>query len=102
MTSAVVFNTRLAKLLKGLKKDAGARTIRRGYKGTGGQAHRRQIWVRFTNGALIDLWLESDEIRFGGVMPRSGRVTYENRSLDNVYYAVVQHLKAWTAERKAS
>lgn len=68
---ALAYNTRLAKLLQQLKRDAGAETVAQNYRGTGKQAFRRQLFVRFKSGAVIDLWLENSHIGFGGVVRNS-------------------------------
>ena len=65
------FNTTLSKLMKGLKKDAGVKSIRQNYKGTGSQKAVRQLWVRFTGGSVIDIWLQHHTISFGGVVANS-------------------------------
>jgi hypothetical protein len=94
------FNTKLAKLLQRLKKDAGATVVSQGYRGTGSQAYRRQVFVRFEN-TVVDLWLEAGMIRIGGVLrdrvppPVRKGVAYENKSPEQVYGELVKLLKAW-------
>lgn len=101
---ANTFNTDLSKQLKILKKNAGASNIRQNYKGTGSRKYRRQLYVRFNSGAVIDLWLEDDHIGLGGVvknrasdnaaeLPRS--VAYNGRQPSEVAQEVAQLLKAW-------
>ena len=99
------FNTRLAKLLQKLKKDAGATIISQNYKGTGGRAYRRQLWVSFKSGAVIDLWLEAGRIEFGGVVkngpPGSNvalpvrHVSYGDGTPEQVYAEAMPILNAW-------
>ena len=60
----------LARELKRLKKDLGASNVRQGYKGTGSKAHKRQIWIRTSQG-VIDLWLEGAVVGMGGVVGTS-------------------------------
>jgi hypothetical protein len=101
------FNTKLAKLLQKLKKDAGAERVGQNYKGTGSQAYRRQVWARFTSGAVIDLWLDKGYLKFGGVVKNAvpgseGRalpdhIKYENKTPEQVYTEVAKHLKEWAA-----
>ena len=67
------FNAELARLMKGLKKDIGASNVRQGYKGTGANSHRRQIFVRMpdigaVDGKCVDVWLNSTDVMVGGVM----------------------------------
>jgi hypothetical protein len=98
------FNTKLAKLLQRLKKDAGAKSVKQNYKGTGSQKFRRQLWCRFNNGAVIDLWLEKNDLGFGGVVARlpNGQETrrlpalpYGNKTPEQVYAEAVKFLKSW-------
>lgn len=53
-----------------LKSRAKAASTRQNYKGTGSRAYRRQVWVRFHSGAVIDLWLGDSgaNVTFGGVV----------------------------------
>jgi hypothetical protein len=101
------YNTKLAKLLQRLKKDAGARNISQNYKGTGSQAFRRQLWVHFASGAVIDLWLDKGYLKFGGVVMNAvpgtegrslpGGIKYEGKKPEQVYEEAAKHLKAWAA-----
>lgn len=68
MSDILAFNTKLAKLMQGLKKDAGASRIAQNYKGTGSVAYRRQIWIHFKSGAVVDVWLENGYAQIGGVV----------------------------------
>lgn len=103
----LAFNTALAKLLQKLKKDAGASTVSQNYRGTGRQAYRRQLWVHFKSGAVIDLWLEANGINFGGVvcrraptratpmqLPKLG-IPYGVKTPEQVYAEVAPLLKEW-------
>jgi len=103
---AIEFNTQLSKELKKLRKDAGAKSIKQNYRGTGKQKFRRQLWVRFKNGAVIDLWLNRDRLGLGGTVkrraddskapqPLPGSVPYESKSPAEVYRAVAPLLKRW-------
>ncbi len=105
------YNTALAKLLQGLKRDAGAETIRQNYRGTGKQAFRRQLYVHFKSGAVIDLWLESDRLGFGGcvcnrpqgsgaTLPRS--LPYGDDEPEVVYAVAAKMLAAWAMPAPAS
>lgn len=103
--SALDFNTALAKLLQRLKKDAGADRVAQNYRGTGSQEFRRQLWVNFRGGAVIDLWLEHNRIGLGGVVKRgpAGRapihlpsaVSYSGKTPDQVYEEVARILREW-------
>lgn len=65
----VAQNAQLAKAFaSGLKKQAGAATVRQNYVGTGRAAFRRQVWVRFRDGSVIDLWVEGTKVCLGGVV----------------------------------
>jgi len=102
------FNTKLSKLTKKLRKDAGAKSIRQNYKGTGNQKARRQLWINFKNGAVLDIWLDKGWVQFGGVVARhpagdeypSPRIVkYEGKTPEQVYEKTKEILKAW-ADRK--
>lgn len=104
------FNTKLAKLMQKLKKDAGAEAIAQNYKGTGSKAYRRQLWIHFTSGAVIDLWLDNGFMKFGGVVKKrapgaEGRslpetIKYEKQTPEQVYAEAAKHLKEWGAPEK--
>lgn len=90
------FNTALAKLIKSLKKDVGASHVRQGYKGTGAQKHRRQMFVRFADDSATDLWLDSGYLGTVGVVmgkvPRM-RISYEGKTPEQVYQELLQVLR---------
>ncbi len=106
----LAFNTALAKKLKGLKRDVRATKISQSYRGTGGQKHRRQIWVYWGEGGRIDIWVDSGFLNFGGisstlpdgreisVSPRE--IQYDEKSVDKVYSETVAALKKWLALSK--
>lgn len=97
----MAYNTTLAKLLQRLKKDAGAERIAQNYRGTGSQSYRRQLWVRFKSGAIIDLWLNRHSLVFGGVVKRGGWTTlpagisYSGKSPEEVYVEAARLLRDW-------
>lgn len=102
----IAFNTEMAKVLKRLKKDAGAKSIRQNYRGTGSQKHVRQLWCRFANGCVIDIWIQTSSIKLGGVVlsrPPSvegggfpnGRIAYEGREPEAIYGDVLAALRTW-------
>jgi len=95
------FNTKLARLFQKLKKDAAAKSIAQNYKGTGSQKFRRQLWIRFKSGAVIDVWLENN-LKLGGVVmngighPISTRlVKYDDKTPEQVYAEASRILNAW-------
>jgi hypothetical protein len=99
------YNTKLARLMMKLKKDAGAESIRQNYKGTGSQKARRQLWVRFKSGAVIDLWIDMGYVGLGGVVTNrppgsdvllsTKRISYENKTPEQTYAEVVKVLNPW-------
>jgi hypothetical protein len=101
----LAFNTILAKLMQRLKRDAGATTIVQNYKGTGSQAWRRQLWIHFKSGAVIDIWLNKDHVKLGGVVLRSppestkdlaqAIIPYGNLNPEKVYAQTAKILKGW-------
>lgn len=101
----IEYNTRLAKIFSRLKKDAGAATIQQNYRGTGSQKFRRQLWVRFKSGAVIDLWLNKSSVQLGGVVknrpPGSEailsrtHIDYDNKTPEQVYEETLTVLGSW-------
>lgn len=92
--SVNVFNTAMAKRLKSLKKDLSVLSVIQGYKGTGSRSCRRQIFVRFTNDKIIDLWLEESMVLLGGVCRTNyGVVQINGRNVDDVYSDIVASLR---------
>ena len=100
----VAFNSELTKKLKGLKRDLGVKTISQGYKGTGGQKHRRQIWLRWDDGSVVDVWVDDGFFSFGGITSQIGgrnvqvnprQIDYDGKPVDAIYREVVTALKAW-------
>lgn len=95
------FNTQLAKLFQRLKKDAGASSIKQNYKGTGSKKFRRQLWINFKSGAVIDIWLEDRLVNFGSVVKNGGgtlekkTVMYQEKTPEQVYAEAMAVLKAW-------
>lgn len=94
----LVFNAALAKKLQALKKDFGAKRVYRGYKGTGGQGHRYQIWVDMPSERCVDLWLEENKISIGGVCRAplklvNSVVSHDKTDVDAVYNTVLERLK---------
>lgn len=68
----VGYNTALAKLVGGLKKNkaTGVSAVRQGYKGTGSKAYARQIWLKVPDHERggPDLWLENGYAKIGGII----------------------------------
>jgi len=92
------FNTALAKLMRGLKRDVGAKIIRQGYRGTGSQKARRQIFVRWPDGTPLDIWLDKGSVQMGGIhnqTPPSPATFPAERTPEATYKKMVGILKAW-------
>jgi len=106
--ASIAYTATLAKLLQRLKKDAGALMVSQNYRGTGSKAYRRQLWVRFASGAVVDLWLERTGVRLGGVVLRSGLtklpgvIPYDGRSPEEVYAQLAPLLRDWANPASAS
>lgn len=83
------FNAALAKRMQSLKTDMRVASVRQSYHGTGGKAYRRQIWVEFTPGCSIDVWLEHRANLGGIIRPPIGTewsLAYTgNETVDSVY-----------------
>lgn len=112
------FNTKLSKLLQGLKKAGIAIKVRQGYKGTGNQAARRQIWIDFNGNAIkplpgqdysnysscCDVWLDKHSIKIGGVVAftaikgevfvQNPAMSYKDQTPETVYAWVVEMFKS--------
>ncbi len=107
MSTSNEFNTPLSKLMQGLKKHAGAKSVTQNYKGTGSQSYRRQLWVSFVDGSCIDVWLNESSAQLGGVVTRNSNaahapletrhVSYEGRTPEQVYKEVSRILAAWVS-----
>lgn len=101
------FNSTLAKMMNKLKKDVGAENVRQNYKGTGKQAHRRQIFVRLPEHERggPDVWLDSGYVKVGGVIGVPKEIPsvkkYEGSSPEEVYGWIRDTLKAINAHEKA-
>lgn len=101
------FNNTLSKLVKNLKKDAGAKSIKQNYRGTGKQKARRQLYIHFKNGAVLDIWLDMGYVGLGGVVgirpdgsrgfPVPHKIDYGDKSPYEVYREVKDALKKWMA-----
>lgn len=91
------FNTKLSKYLKNLKKDAGAISIKQNYKGTGSRKYRRQLYVRFSDNEVTDLWLEDNHIQTYGVITKSKiprvMVFFDGRSVEEIYNDLLPYMK---------
>ena len=64
------FTAAIATALRQRKKEAGIRSIRQNYKGTGSQRANRQLYVNFKNGSVIDIWISPAKVWYGGVIWR--------------------------------
>ena len=107
LAALTIYNTTLAKLFQRLKKDAGATSVAQNYRGTGTQSYRRQLWVHFQSGAVIDLWLNARDLGLGGVvknrppadvearveLPRV--IEYGDKTPQQVYDEAMPLLRAW-------
>ena len=95
----LAFSNAFAKLLKKLKKDVpGVKRVYGGYKGTGRQKSRRQVWVDFKEGMTdrnLDLWVSGSGVTLGGVLGPVSKaiVSAIDRTPDEVYRDVVKELK---------
>jgi hypothetical protein len=94
------YNAAVARLAQRLKRDVGAENVAQNYKGTGSQAHRRQLWVRYPNptGRGVDVWLDSGFAQIGGVMATPAGVTqrrlvYGEQTPEEVYAWMVGQLR---------
>lgn len=79
-TDSLEFSKALAKEIKRHKKALNVKSIQQNYKGTGSKAHKRQLYIRFNNGEVIDIFLEGPYVLLGGVIKHGyGRVDARNR-----------------------
>jgi len=90
----------LAKEIRKQLKTIGAVNIRQGYKGTGSQAAVRQLWCRFDNGAVIDLWIgRGTVVQLGGVVRNGGQGPRNNvphkDTVGDTAKAVFDAVKLW-------
>jgi hypothetical protein len=64
---AEAYTKEVAMLVREKKGKLGISSFRQNYKGTGSQRAVRQIWLRFKNGAVIDVWILPGGVQYGGV-----------------------------------
>lgn len=106
------YNAQLAKLMQQLKRDksTGVTGIRQGYKGTGKQAHKRQIWAKMPEHERggPDIWLETGFVKVGGIIDIPKVIPsvkkYEGESPEAVYRWIADTMKAlkkWTDDKYA-
>lgn len=94
----LAFNTALAKKFQRLKKDVpGVKRVYQGYRGTGRQKFRRQLFIDFDDWQKdIDIWLDLQAVTLGGVMKTGlGRVSTSDRTVTEVYADVVKLFKQY-------
>jgi hypothetical protein len=99
----LTYNTQLAKYMQRLKRDAAATSIAQNYRGTGSRSYRRQLWIHFKSGAVIDVWLENGYAKLGGVVnnrpsggePLTTRTVQYAETPEQTYEAVVAVLNPW-------
>ena len=100
------YNAQLAKLMAQLKRDksTGVTGIRQGYKGTGGKAHKRQIWAKVPSHERggPDIWLDSGFVKVGGIIdiPKTIPSTkkYGDETPEAIYRWIadtMKQLKTW-------
>lgn len=106
------FNTILASLLKNLKKDLGALSVRQNYRGTGSCVAHRQLYVRLPGNVVTDIWLK-DFVGIGGVIRMPGLdeqyryILHGNQTPEQVYALILERMKealknhaAWLESKK--
>jgi len=94
----------VAKELLKHRKTHGLQAIRQNYKGTGSQRAKRQLWVRFTNGEAVDVWLEEKGYSIGGVtiLRMPGRFPYEGKTPVDVAKEIAEKLKSLSQKTMAA
>ena len=96
------FNTALAKLMKGLKRDVGATKIKQNGKNSAGD---RNIWVTLPNRGTVDVWVEGGQTQLWKLLRESGSsergpvIPYGKKTPEQVYKEMVAGLK--DADKKA-
>lgn len=68
LDEAEAYTAEVAKLVRKKKGELGISSFRQNYKGKGSQRAIRQIWMRFKNGAVIDVWIHPGGVKYGGVV----------------------------------
>ena len=89
------FNTALAKLMKGLKRDVGATKIKQNGKNSAGN---RNIWVTLPNRGTVDVWVEDGQTQLwkllrGGQSGWGPVIPYGDQTPEQVYKKMVAGLK---------
>lgn len=95
------YTAAIAKLVQGLKREGHVESVRQNYKGTGKERARRQLWVNFTGGGVMDIWFNHTGVSFGGIVKRLPRGQGSGIALPNVPYngrapeAVWEDVRGW-------
>lgn len=95
------YTGKVAKLFSRLKASIGVESSRQSYKGTGSARADRQIYVRFTDGAVIDVWITAGDVHFGGVISQGGKrrtpkpILYGDRTPAGTFNEIERALAAW-------
>lgn len=99
------FTKSVAKEFAKKKRELDIKSIKQNYKGTGSAKARRQLWVRFNSGAVIDLWIEPEMVSYGGVVwinskgqrvkPSSSGVRITKDDAKDVASEMAKDLKDW-------
>ena len=116
----VAFNDSLKKLLKGLKRDTGAKKIKQTYKGKGGEAARSQQLVEWS-GATLGIWPDKGFVSLRGprtsrevydadgkwlktdrTPPTTDRIDYGSKTPEAVYKEIVKALSEWLPKGKTA
>ncbi len=116
----VAFNDSLKKLLKGLKRDTGAKKIKQTYKGKGGEAARSQQLVEWS-GATLGIWPDKGFVSLRGprtsrevynadgkwlktdrTPPATDRIDYGSKTPEAVYKEIVKALSEWLPKGKTA
>jgi hypothetical protein len=95
----------IARALQTHKKYMNVKSIRQGYKGTGSKSAKRQLWVRFQDGSVTDIWLMNQSAVYGGVVPISiapSGTPYGEQTPEQVAQTIANHLHAYTATKDAA
>ena len=102
------FTDMIAKAFKKHKKVAGITNVRQNYKGTGSKRARRQLYIKFDNGAVIDIVLSPESVQYMGVVairadgkriePQPRGFKYENMKVADIGKRIADDLASWSVE----
>jgi hypothetical protein len=89
------FTADVSKQILKLRNEYGLKSVRQNYKGTGSQRANRQLFISFSSGDLVDVWLKDTTYKIGGVtqLRVRGEFPYSDKTPSVIAKDVCEWLK---------